>query len=179
MANVLNQTYPIPVADGGLGVASLVTAYGILCAGTTPTGAVQTVATLGSAGQVLTSQGAASLPTWSTISQQAVVDQTSNSVTMSANTIYVNSSSDGATQVVYTLPATAAVGDRFAIVGKSTGGWVLNAATGQVINVGSTPTSAAGSVTNDDTFDGIEIICITQDTDFSLLGNVSHNYTVA
>lgn len=56
---------PIVVADGGTGVATLTTAYGTLCAGTSATGAVQTVAT-GTAGQVLVSAGNAALPAYGT-----------------------------------------------------------------------------------------------------------------
>ena len=54
---------PIEVAKGGSGVASH-TAYAVLCGGTTTTGAVQSIAGVGTSGQVLTSNGAASLPTF-------------------------------------------------------------------------------------------------------------------
>lgn len=53
----------IPVADGGTGVSTL-TAYAVMCGGTTGTGAVQSVAGLGTSGQVLTSNGAGALPTF-------------------------------------------------------------------------------------------------------------------
>lgn len=53
----------VPVTDGGTGVSTLTTAYGTLCAGTTATGAVQTVSP-GTAGQVLRSNGNAALPTY-------------------------------------------------------------------------------------------------------------------
>lgn len=56
------------VAGGGTGNSTLTTAYGVLCAGTTATGAIQTISSLGSSGQVLTSQGVSSLPQWTTIS---------------------------------------------------------------------------------------------------------------
>jgi len=54
-----------PVAVGGTGNSSQI-AYSVVCGGTTTTSALQNVATLGSLGQVLTSQGPASLPQWST-----------------------------------------------------------------------------------------------------------------
>ena len=50
------------VAGGGTGLTST-TAYGVLCGGTTTTGNLQN-AGAGSAGQVLTSNGASALPTW-------------------------------------------------------------------------------------------------------------------
>ena len=56
----------ITVAQGGTGQTTLTTAYGVLCAGTTATGSVQTLSSLGTSGQVLTSNGAAALPTWQT-----------------------------------------------------------------------------------------------------------------
>jgi hypothetical protein len=56
-------TGTLAVTRGGTGLASA-TAYSVLCGGTTSTGAFQSVASLGSAGQVLTSNGAAALPTW-------------------------------------------------------------------------------------------------------------------
>jgi hypothetical protein len=40
------------------------TPYAVICAGTTPTGALQNVSGLGTSGQVLTSNGPATLPTW-------------------------------------------------------------------------------------------------------------------
>lgn len=51
------------VANGGTGIATA-TAYAVLCGGTTGTGAFQSVASVGSAGQVLTSNGAGALPTF-------------------------------------------------------------------------------------------------------------------
>lgn len=53
----------IAVADGGTGKSSH-TAYSVLCGGTTSSGNLQSVATVGTSGQVLTSNGAAALPTW-------------------------------------------------------------------------------------------------------------------
>jgi hypothetical protein len=51
------------VAGGGTGNTTF-TAYSVICAGTTATGAFQNVSGLGSTAQVLTSNGAATLPTW-------------------------------------------------------------------------------------------------------------------
>lgn len=52
------------VSSGGTGAASA-TAYAVQCGGTTSTGAHQSVASVGTSGQVLTSNGAAALPTFS------------------------------------------------------------------------------------------------------------------
>lgn len=51
------------VASGGTGNTSL-TAYAVLTGGTTSTGPIQSVASVGTSGQVLTSNGAGALPTF-------------------------------------------------------------------------------------------------------------------
>lgn len=61
-ALVLTNATGLPVAGGGTGVATL-TAYAPIFGGTTGTGAVQS-GTVGTAGQVLTSNGAGALPTF-------------------------------------------------------------------------------------------------------------------
>ena len=53
----------LAVKNGGTGDSSL-TAYAVLCGGTTSTNPVQSVASLGTSGQVLTSNGAGALPTF-------------------------------------------------------------------------------------------------------------------
>lgn len=53
----------LKVASGGTGAASF-TAYSVLLGGTTGTGAMQNVSGLGSAGQILTSNGAGQAPSW-------------------------------------------------------------------------------------------------------------------
>ena len=53
----------LAVARGGTGVGTF-TAFAVICAGTTATGALQNVSGLGTSGQVLTSNGAGALPTW-------------------------------------------------------------------------------------------------------------------
>ena len=56
-------TGTLPVANGGTNNTTF-TAYSVLCAGTTATGAFQNVSGLGTSGYVLTSNGAGALPTW-------------------------------------------------------------------------------------------------------------------
>lgn len=56
----------VAVADGGTGRSSH-TAYAVLCGGTTSTAAQQSIASVGTAGQVLTSNGAGALPTMQAI----------------------------------------------------------------------------------------------------------------
>lgn len=62
-SGVLTNCTGLPVAGGGTGVASF-TAYAVICGGTTSTGALQSIASVGTSGQVLTSNGAGALPTF-------------------------------------------------------------------------------------------------------------------
>jgi hypothetical protein len=61
--NAWNSEDPAQVAKGGTGNSST-TAYAVQCGGTTSTGAHQPIASVGTAGQVLTSNGAGALPTF-------------------------------------------------------------------------------------------------------------------
>lgn len=54
------------VAGGGSGLTTL-TAYAVLCGGTTSTGNMQQVSGVGTANQVLVSNGASALPTWQSV----------------------------------------------------------------------------------------------------------------
>lgn len=65
--NAINSSNPIQVAKGGSGRSST-TAYAVICGGTTSTSAEQSIASVGTSGQVLTSNGAAALPTFQTVS---------------------------------------------------------------------------------------------------------------
>src|SRR3990167_2590434 len=77
----------IGVAYGGTGRASH-TAYAVICGGTTTTGAQQSIASVGTAGQVLTSNGAGALPTFETLAASAPADATY--VTLSTNGTLTN-----------------------------------------------------------------------------------------
>lgn len=61
--NATNTSNPVTVAQGGTGTTSFV-AYTPVTGGTTSAAAFQSVAALGSSGQVLTSNGAGALPTF-------------------------------------------------------------------------------------------------------------------
>lgn len=64
----------LPVVAGGTGITST-TAYALLAGGTTSTGTLQQVSSLGTSGQVLTSNGTGTLPTWQTPSGGATKAQ--------------------------------------------------------------------------------------------------------
>ena len=73
---------PAPVRQGGTG-GTAVTAYAVVAGGTSATSPLQHVSGLGASGQILTSQGAGSLPTWTTAGAPAV-----NSITTSGTNTY-------------------------------------------------------------------------------------------
>lgn len=64
--NAINSPDPADVSSGGTGLSST-TAYAVLCGGTTSTAALQSIASVGTAGQVLTSNGAGALPTYQAV----------------------------------------------------------------------------------------------------------------
>jgi len=68
-------TGTLPVANGGTGAVSQ-TAYAVLAGGTTSTGAYQSIASVGTTGQVLTSNGAGALPTFQTAGGGGLGDMT-------------------------------------------------------------------------------------------------------
>jgi hypothetical protein len=66
ITSISGLTTPLSVSQGGTGAATF-TAYAVICAGTTSTGAFQNVSGVGTASQVLTSNGAGALPTWQAV----------------------------------------------------------------------------------------------------------------
>lgn len=62
---LIKQAAAVTVAQGGTGITTT-TAYSVVFTGTTSTGAFQASAGPGSAGQILTSNGAGALPTFQT-----------------------------------------------------------------------------------------------------------------
>jgi hypothetical protein len=93
-ATILTTNAVVTVPQGGTGLATLTTAYGILTAGTTATGNLQTLVT-GSAGQILRSGGASATPSWSTATYPAT-----------AGTSGYVPTSDGTNLVMTALPVT-------------------------------------------------------------------------
>ena len=155
----------IAVANGGTGNTTF-TAYSVLCAGTTSTGAFQNVSGVGSSGQVLTSNGAGALPTWQTGIGGLIVNQNSSTVTMAAGSrYYIN---NGSTLVTATLPSTAAVGDTYIIRGNSSGGWKIAQNASQQIHLNSSATTSGtgGSLASTNQYNCIQVECIVANTTF-------------
>ncbi len=89
LGTIANITTPIGVPFGGTGLATLTTAYGVVCAGTTATGALQN-AGAGTANQVFTSNGAAALPSWKAITVALPAAVAADQRTATSTTVYTN-----------------------------------------------------------------------------------------
>lgn len=76
----------VSAADGGTGRSSH-TAYAVICGGTTPTGAQQSVASVGTAFQLLVSNGAGALPSFQTLT---VSDMDSGGTDSTTSASYVD-----------------------------------------------------------------------------------------
>ena len=165
----------VGVTLGGTG-ATTFTAYAVLCGGTTATNPIQSIAGVGTASQVLTSNGAGALPTFQDpaaggMAWENVTDATK---AMVADTGYVANRAAGV--LAFTLPATATVGEVFAIAG-SQNGWTIAQNAGQTIHfLGvDTTTGAGGSVASTTRYDCIKLVCIVTDNNFvvrSATGNL-------
>lgn len=152
------------VTGGGTGLATLTTAYGLVAAGTTATGALQNAGT-GASGQVYISGGSSALGTWTNPASGIPVNQTGATVTMAAGNRYICNHSGA---ITFTVPATAAIGDTFSIRGFSSGGWIVQMNTGQTCYTGASNTTSAGTITSGTIYDSITIECMVANVSFTI-----------
>jgi len=132
-----NVTGTLPVANGGTGVASA-TAYALLAGGTTTTGAFQSIASVGTSGQVLTSNGAGALPTFQTASGGVTT------ISFGSTGLTPSTATSGAVTVAGTL--AVANGGTGATTSTGSGAVVLATSPTLVTPVLGTPSS--GTLTN-------------------------------
>lgn len=94
------------------------------------------------------------------------INKTSSPVTMAVSNGYITNDTSG--QISYILPTTAAVGQIVEVVGNSSGGWVITQNAAQNIQIGSVTSTVGtgGSVTSDNEFDCISLICTVANTTF-------------
>jgi hypothetical protein len=132
-----NVTGTLPVANGGTGVASA-TAYALLAGGKTTTGAFQSIASVGTSGQVLTSNGAGALPTFQTASGGVTT------ISFGSTGLTPSTATSGAVTVAGTL--AVANGGTGATTSTGSGAVVLATSPTLVTPVLGTPSS--GTLTN-------------------------------
>lgn len=82
--------------------------------------------------------------------------------------------------VTISLPAVAAVGDAFAIIGQGAGGWKISQSSGQQIHQGhsATTSGASGSLSSTNQYDSINLICTVANTVWTSFGAPQGNLTV-
>lgn len=169
----------LTVSQGGTG-ASTFTAYAVLCGGTTATNPIQPIASVGSAGQVLTSNGAGTLPTFQASGAGGIVFSviTAASKSMISDEGYF---ANNAGTITFTLPATASVGDKFAVYGmNNNNGWTIAQNAGQTIHFGNrnTTTGVGGSISSIRRYDGLLFVCNVANTDFVVIQSIGNMLVV-
>lgn len=84
-----------------------------------------------------------------------------------------------ASQTTITLPASFAIGDTIVIKGFGAAGWVLTANTGDIIRIGSSVTSAGGTVTSAGVYDVIRVSGLVANTTWSAEYCLTAGFTIA
>lgn len=96
-ATILTDNAAVTVPQGGTGLTTLTTAYGVVCAGTTANGSLQN-AGAGTSGQYLKSNGASSLPSFASLDLATTTTQgvayLSNPITIANNATDANNDID-------------------------------------------------------------------------------------
>lgn len=153
---------------------SYLTQYTLPVAGAS--GAVQDLADgIGTAGQILMSNGAGSEPSW----EDAQTVLTWTEVTGTSQAAAVNSGyiANNAALVTITLPDTAALGSIVRVCGKGAGGWRVAQNAGETIHFlgQDTTTGVGGYLESNNTYASIELLCTVADTEWTVLtasGNI-------
>jgi len=168
------------VAGGGSG-RTTATAYAVICGGTTTTAAHQSIASVGTSGQILTSNGAGALPTFQAAGggggglTWAVT--TVNATLVVANGYIANK----AGLLTMTLPSTAAIGDIIELTNINTAvGWRIAQNALQAIRFGSSLTTigVGGYLEATALGDSVRMVCTVSGTStrwliLSSLGNIT------
>lgn len=141
------------------------------------TGADPVLATLTAGTGISISNGAGSITINGSGGGLTWTDVTGSTQTLAVNNGYT--SDDGATLVTFTLPATAAYGTVFAVVGKAAGLWTIAQNSGQTIHFGSTNTTTGtgGSLSSTKQYDVVYLLTTIANTDFTVLQSIG-NLTV-
>ena len=97
------------------------------------------------------------------------VNQNSSSATLAANSRYATN--NGASLVTYTIPAGAAVGDTYIIVGGSSGGWTVAQPASVQCHLGTSATTSGvgGSFSSSNQYDCCIITCVASNV-FTVYG---------
>jgi len=179
----------VAVTDGGTGRSTSTTAYGLIAAGTTATGAHQTLAA-GATTEILVGGGAAALPVWTTATgtgapvrasaptftssvTAGAAGGTTGSFALKGTTSGTVTLTVGAAAGTYTLtlPADDGTADQFLKTdGAGALTWSTPAGTGDVVKVGTPANNQVGVWTGDGTIEGDAALTFDTTTDALLIG---------
>lgn len=125
----------VSVADGGTGRSTSTTAYGLIAAGTTATGALQTLAT-GATTDILVSGGASALPVWTTATGSgAPVRATSPTLTTPRLTSAGSINDANGNEIILTPATVASAVNEITVSNAATGNNPTISATGGDTNI--------------------------------------------
>lgn len=199
----LSGTYPNPtvVKINGVALGSTTATSGNLLIGSGTqwvTNAVSGDATLGSTGVVTFATVNSNVGTFGSATQVAQitvnakglvtaasnvsisgittnVNQNTSSATLAAGSRYATN--NGASLVTYTIPAGAAVGDTYIVVGGSSGGWTIAQPASVQCHVGSSATTsgATGTISSSNQYDCCTVTCVASNvfTVYAVQGNLT------
>lgn len=140
------------------------------------TGSTPVPATLTAGSGISISEGAGSITIAGTGSGIGWTEVTGTTQAAAADSGYIT---NNASQVVITMPATAAVGTCISVIGKGAGGWRIDHNAGQNIQLGSSSTTTgSGYIESTNRYDSIDLICTTADTTWTTLGAPQGSITV-
>lgn len=193
--NAINSQIPIQVSLGGTGVTSFsagslllgsgssaVAALGVATNGQLPIGVtgsnpVLSTLTAGTGITITNGSGSITIANSSTVSWSTV---TTTTQAMATNNGYV---ANNAGQVVFTLPATANLGDMITVIGiNNATGWKIAQNASQQILFGSVSTTSGtgGSLTSTAIGDKVTLVCVVAGASTTYAVNSSMgNITVA
>ena len=86
---------------------------------------------------------------------------------------------NNAALVTLNLPATSIVGDEIDVIGKGSGGWLIQCGVGQTIILGTDTTSSGGSLASMRQNDSIYLVCTSANTEWHTGSAPQGNITVS
>ncbi len=132
-------------------------------------GGVPQLATLTAGSGITVVNGAGSITVNATGIAFPWTEVTGTSQPMLPNNGYI---ANNAALVTLALPATAVLGDKLEVIGKGAGGWTISQAASQQIHIGanSTAVGIGGSVSSQNQYDSLTLICTVANTTWTALG---------
>lgn len=160
----------ILVGQGTNDVLPIVLSNGQLLVGSTGVDPVAAALTAGAGISITNGAGSITIAATNTNPWSEV---TGTSQAMVVNNSYI---ANNAALVTLTLPATAALGDRFIVIAKGAGLFRIAQNAGQAIHFGEITTTAGtgGSLNATVRYDSVEIVCITANTQFVVVDAVGN-----